>query len=68
MKNNLEEAVGILPINNVIDEIAFRANILALNAAVETARDRESGAVLAVVAEEVRSLAVRVTQAASRTV
>ncbi|RKJ78653.1 methyl-accepting chemotaxis protein [Butyricicoccus sp. 1XD8-22] len=66
-KNIDQSSMQIGTIIKTIEDIAFQTNILALNASVEAARAGSAGKGFSVVADEVRSLAAKSSEAAQDT-
>ena len=63
IRNINENSMTIGKIVKEVEDIAFQTNILALNASVEAARAGDAGRGFSVVANEVRHLAAKTTEA-----
>jgi methyl-accepting chemotaxis protein len=67
MKEVQKSTQSIQKVLKMINDIAFQTNILSLNAAVEAARAGQHGKGFAVIAEDVRNLALKSASAADET-
>ena len=66
-RNIDRSSAQIVAVTKAIEDIAFQTGILALNASVEASHAGSAGKGFSVVAEEVRSLAAKSTEAAQNT-
>jgi methyl-accepting chemotaxis protein len=60
----MKQSCKIPNLTQIVDDMAFRANLLALHAALELAGGAENGAACELAADEIRCLAKRGARAA----